>query len=159
MHSEGHAGLTLIIFSFLLMPFGYSQTALILIALATGLSSIPDIDLKWENVKHRGRFHSIGAALIIGIGFGSIFYYGEGLTFGLLGFLAGFGGVISHLIGDLFTYVKFPIFWPISDKERSLGWFRSTEKNEFFLKLGGASLVLYVLVTKGLLQEILSDFI
>lgn len=159
MHSEGHAGLTLIIFSFLLMPFGYSENALILIATATGFSSILDIDLKWRNVKHRGRFHSVGAALIIGVAFGSIFYYGNGLTLGLIGFFGGLGGGISHLVGDLFTHRKFPILWPVSDKERSLGWFRSKENNEFFLGLGCVSLVLYVLVTKGLLQEILSDFI
>lgn len=156
MHSEGHAGLTLIIFSFLMMPFGYSQNALILIVMAAGLSSLPDIDLKWKNVKHRGYSHSIGAALIIGLVFGAIFFYGNGLMFGLLGFLAGFGGTISHLIGDLFTYMKFPIFWPISDRKRSWGWFGSKENNEIFLKLGCLSLVLYVLVTNGFFQEVLS---
>jgi len=66
LHAEGHAGLTLLIFSFLMTPFGFNKITILVIILATGFFSIPDIDLEYK-IKHRGFTHNILFALIVGI--------------------------------------------------------------------------------------------
>lgn len=160
LHSEGHAGLTLILFSFLLMPFGYNENSLILIFLAAALSSLPDLDISWE-IKHRGYTHNVTFGIIVGILFGILFGYQGGWAFGLIGFFGGLGGILSHLLGDLFTYQEFKPLWPFSKNEISFKWFSSKDrgKNRGFLQAGFYSVVLYILVSSGTLQEIMSDFL
>jgi hypothetical protein len=48
VNREGHTGLTLLIFSIVLMPFGANTDDYIVIAIATAFSILPDIDLRLE---------------------------------------------------------------------------------------------------------------
>ncbi|KXB00591.1 hypothetical protein AKJ40_01165, partial [candidate division MSBL1 archaeon SCGC-AAA259M10] len=89
MHWDGHAGLTLIIFSILLAAFGYNLNVLFLLAIALVVSFVPDFDLDSKYFDHRGRSHSGGVAIIVGLVFGSVMFYVKGLTWGLLGFFGG----------------------------------------------------------------------
>lgn len=73
MNHKGHAGLTLLVFSVLMLPFGLSENAIVVIVLAAGLSSLPDIDINLE-MNHRGYTHNILAALVVGIIFGFLFF-------------------------------------------------------------------------------------
>ena len=160
MYARGHAGLTLLIFSLLMLPFGVNDGAIIVIILATGLSSIPDIDLRFE-IKHRGFTHNILFALIVGVGFGTIFYIGSGEPlFSLLGFLSGFGGVGSHLMGDVITQMKFKPLWPFSKKEIALKFCYAGDKkvNNGFMTAGLIAFGVYILVGTGALQDIISGF-
>ncbi|KXA96130.1 hypothetical protein AKJ38_03885 [candidate division MSBL1 archaeon SCGC-AAA259I14] len=130
----------------------------LLIFLAVAVSSVPDLDLDYKYFDHRGKSHSIGAAFIFGVGFGLILFYANEAVWGVLGFLSGFGGFLSHLIGDLFNYDKFPILWPFMGEEKSLKKFKSKEYNRVFLYIGIFCLVLYVLVTQETLQTIIQFF-
>ena len=162
MNHVGHVGLTLLIFSFLALPFGFSENAVILIVLAAGLSSLPDIDIRFE-IKHRTYTHNIFAALIFGIVFGFILFYAGGLLWGIIGFAAAFGGTMSHLLGDIIAGKRLngspweikPL-WPFSDKLVGFGWFYASDKkmNERLMKMGTLAFVFYLLVTTGVLQEI-----
>ncbi|MCD6331030.1 MAG: hypothetical protein J7L80_02380 [Thermoplasmata archaeon] len=52
MHAKGHAGLTLLIFSFLMMPFGSNEVAIVVILSTTAFSSIPDIlGCEWSTLR------------------------------------------------------------------------------------------------------------
>lgn len=161
MGPHGHAGLTLILFSFLMMPFGYSNKAILIIGLSTGISLLPDIDLLcgWS---HRKKTHSLSFALIIGLGIAIIFFcYLQDLIMALAGFIAGFGGVMSHLIGDSITYKSFTPFAPFSKRKIALKYCRSDDKTvNSWLVLGGViAFIFYVLLVTGRLEEIIQKYI
>ncbi len=174
MYSKGHAGLTLGIVSLLMLPFGWNENALIVIGIATALSAIPDVDLKWMKhsfslrdkeyrVKHRGKVtHSLFFALICGLALGSFLYFGNGqlLWFGI-GFAGPFLGVASHLLGDTFTFHAFQPLWPFSDRKYGYGFCGASNKaaNEGLMTLGTILFVLYFTVTSGLLKELTAGFL
>jgi membrane-bound metal-dependent hydrolase YbcI (DUF457 family) len=112
LYAKGHSGLTFFLMSLLMLVFPYSENALIIIVLSASLSILPDLDLKWQrqgvNIQHRGPTHSILAAIIGGICFGALFYYGyRTFLWAGIGFISGFMGIVSHLIGDTFTHHAF----------------------------------------------------
>ncbi len=157
MGPHGHAGLTLILFSFLMMPFGYSFEAILIIILATGISLLPDIDLLcgWS---HRGKTHNLAFAAIIGLSVAIIFFYSmNDLIIALTGFMAGFGGVISHLLGDIITYKSFTPFTPFSKRKIALKYCKSDDKKvNGWLVIGGVlAFVFYLLIVTGHLEEII----
>lgn len=161
MNHKGHAGLTLLIFSVLMLPFGWSKNAILVVVLAAGLSSLPDLDINLE-IKHRGYTHNILAALVVGIIFGFLFFYSTSeILEGIMGFTSGFGGVVCHLLGDALTYMKFKPLWPFSDREVGLGWFESGNKgvNNVMMTAGSLVFVLYILITTGVLEKIISPFV
>lgn len=92
-----------------------------------GLSSLPDLDIKWE-IRHRGKTHTFLAGILFGIAFGIVIWYAYGIVGFLMGFLSGFGGVASHLLGDAFNYRKFKPFLPFSGMEVGFGIFESSNK-------------------------------
>jgi len=106
--------------------------------LMVGLSSLPDLDIQWE-IKHRGITHTFFFGMIVGILFAVLIGYAYGIIGWLMGFVAGFGGTASHLLGDAFTHTPFRPFTPFSDREMgALGLFRSDNKtvNRTMLVLG-----------------------
>lgn len=159
MDHKGHFGLTLLIFSVLMLPFGLSENAIVVIFLAAILSSLPDIDINLR-IKHRKYTHNIFAALVVGIIFGFLFSYSTSdILWGLMGFTSGFGGVICHLLGDAFTHMKFKPLKPFSDREVGFGWFGSGNKrvNDGMMTAGLLVFFLYLLITSGAFEEIISS--
>ena len=149
MHPEGHAGLTLIFFSLLMIPFGLNENTIIIIFLATASSSIPDLDMKWEFFSHRGPTHSLLFAIIMGIFSGILLFFGtrEILWF-FIGFTSGFGGVVSHLIGDLLNPMRFKPLWPFSNRELAFDFCRADDKkmNRRLSTVGGLTFLLYLFI-------------
>jgi len=146
MQAKGHWGLALLILSLFAIPFGISIYIISLIFLTTFLSSLPDIDLKL-GIAHRTITHTILFAIICGIVF--CFIFGtvvKETQWYIFGFLAGFGGVILHLIGDMMTYMKFKPLYPFSSIEVALGWFRADNFfiNHGFFILGWIVFLLYL---------------
>jgi len=142
-----------------MIPFGFSRGAILVIGLAAGLSSIPDIDLKL-GINHRGVTHNIFTALLVGIAFGFLFLYSTSdILKGVIGFVGGFGGIVCHLIGDAFTPMKFKPLRPFSNRESGRGWFKSDNKlaNDGFMILGLLAFVLYFFMTTGALAKILES--
>ena len=116
MLKEGHAGLSLILFSpFLLLIQVFNvdiSYALITCILMVGLSSVPDLDINFE-IKHRGITHTLIFGMVVGIVFSLILGFSFGTSVGwLMGFVAGFGGTASHLLGDTLTYMPFKPLYP-----------------------------------------------
>ena len=134
MKAKGHWGLALIILSLIVIPFGVNIYNISLIFLTSFLSSLPDIDIVIIGMKHRKITHTILFALCTGIIFS--FAFGTVIKFGnwyFIGFIAGFGGVVLHLLGDLMTHMKFKPFYPFSSKEFAFGFFKS---NNFIINYG-----------------------
>jgi len=154
MHARGHVGLTLLLMSLLMTPFGYSDEAAILIVLSAAWSTFPDIDLRL-GIKHRTVTHTLVFALASGIGFGSLFLCAHGgiRWFGLA-FLSGFMGVASHLLGDAFTHHRFKPLRPLSNIEVALRLCSAGNKvvNEGLMVAGGIAFLGYFLITKGQLS-------
>ncbi len=156
MHREGHMGLTMLLFSLAMLPIGYSQDGVVLIVLAGAVSFIPDLDIEY-GIPHRTYTHNILAALILGTIAGVLGgYYGD-LRWGAIGFLALFGGIMSHLLGDAITYMKFKPLWPFSHREVAWGFFKSSDAilNRGFFYAGFGGLILYIMNGTGALQTIL----
>lgn len=157
MYAKGHVGLTLLMLSLLMFPFGGNESTFLLIALASGVSTLPDIDLEWQReglpVHHRGITHSILFAILIGSLLGGLFYYGyESLPWFVTGFMGGFLGIVSHLIGDSFTFHPFKPLWPFSDIEVAFGLCKASDKkvNENLMAIGGFAFIAYALITFGI---------
>jgi len=111
--------------------------------LMVGLSSLPDLDIQWE-IKHRGTTHTFLFGIVVGALFSVLIGYAYGALSWLMGFIAGFGGTVSHLLGDIFTYSSFEPFRPFSDREIAFGWFHSPNKsvNNTVLGLGIFSFII-----------------
>jgi membrane-bound metal-dependent hydrolase YbcI (DUF457 family) len=137
------------------MPFGVNSLSLFVIFLATGLSALPDIDLRFESkyIKHRGKFtHSLFFAIVAGLLFGFLLYSGNrNFMLFLSGFAGGFGGVGCHLIGDSLTYMKFKPFWPFSQREIAFKLCHANDRrvNDGLMGAGTIALILYFLVGAG----------
>jgi len=150
MHPEGHAGLTLIFFSLLMIPFGLNENTIIVIFLATALSSIPDLDVKWGFFRHRGPTHSLLFAIIVGIFFGILLFFGTSdFLWFFIGFISGFGGVVSHLMGDLLNPMHFKPLWPFSNRELAFDFCRADDKimNRRFAMVGAITFIFYLLIS------------
>jgi membrane-bound metal-dependent hydrolase YbcI (DUF457 family) len=144
-----------------MMPLGYSRGALLIIILSTTLSVLPDIDLLigWH---HRGKTHTLSFALLIGLSIAIIFFcYLHELNLALAGFIAGFGGVISHLLGDSITYKSFTPFAPFSKRKIALKYCKSDDKTvNSWLVLGGVIVfIFYLLIVTGRLEDIIQQYI
>jgi len=157
MYAKGHIGLTLLILSLLMLPFGNNQNAILIIILASGISPLPDIGLEWRRrglpVHHRGITHSILFAILIGFLIGGLFYYGHETFLWLgIGFLGGFLGIVSHLIGDSFTFHSFKPLWPFSDIEITFGLCKASDKkvNKNLMTIGVFAFIMYIFITQGL---------
>jgi len=131
LYREGHAGLSFLLFSplmFLFRVLGADMNYVVATCvLMVALSSIPDLDIQFE-IKHRGVTHTLVFGVVIGILFGILMGYSYESMGWLMGFVAGFGGTASHLVGDSFTYSKFQPFRPFSDKEIAFGFFKASNK-------------------------------
>ena len=146
------------IFSLIMLPLGYSNEKVLLILMASMLSFIPDIDVQLE-LRHRTYTHNILAGILVGLGIGTLFYSIRTDYF-FLGFLSGFGGVMSHIMGDIIAGQKpdgspwkLKVLWPFSNREIGLGIVKSSNKevNRGLLYMGIIAFVLYILITQGLL--------
>ena len=156
LKAKGHWGLALLILSLFAMPFGINIYIISLIFLTAFLSSLPDIDLKL-GISHRTITHTILFALFAGtifcIAFGTVTK--ENIWY-IIGFLAGFGGVMLHLLGDLMTYMKFKPLYPFSSKEFAFGWFRANNiiMNHGFFILGWLVFFWYVFQNSEISQSL-----
>ena len=94
---------------------------LIPFAVIVGLSSLPDIDQRFE-IPHRGFTHSLLFSLVIGI----------------IGFLVGFGAIFLHIIGDIMTIQEVEFLWPVGGNiSLELFYADNPIVNYGFLILGG----------------------
>ncbi|MBD3206616.1 hypothetical protein GF319_09785 [Candidatus Bathyarchaeota archaeon] len=162
LYKEGHVGLTFLIMSIIMLPFPYSTNNLIMIVLASAFSALPDIDLEWQRkgypVHHRGITHSILFAIIIGVIFGYVFWLAnKTFLWAGMGFVSGFMAVVSHMVGDTFTYMKFKPFYPFNMKEISYGFCRANNKaaNEGLMTVGTIAFILYILFKEGILFNLI----
>ena len=141
MYREGHAGLSLILFSpfmFLFRLMNIEMNYVLLTCfLMVALSSLPDFDIQWE-IKHRGITHTFLFGIGTGTLFGFLIMYMYGFPGLLMGFIAGFGGTASHLLGDSFTYSPFKPLYPFSDRKVAYGLFKASNQtaNSTMLVLG-----------------------
>lgn len=151
-------GLSLLLYApvlYLLITFDELLLAGVGLVIVAAYASVPDLDFKVPNVKHRGYSHSLIGAVVIAIPVSlatfisytyinllgqeyslSIQYSPE--LMGLYGFVIGYYAVLTHYAGDIVTPSGIPILAPYSKKYYSLGLFYAKNKlaNGFFLVLG-----------------------
>lgn len=145
---RGHGGLSLLLYSplmFLFRGFGVDMNLIILTGfLMVVVSFMPDLDIPARRIRLRIRHRGITHTLLFGVVIGVSFSVMLGLVYGfpgwLMGFEAGFGGIASHLAGDVLTYERPQVkpFYPFSDKEVVFGLFKAsdTTANNTMLALG-----------------------
>jgi membrane-bound metal-dependent hydrolase YbcI (DUF457 family) len=129
---------------FLFRVLGADTNFLVLTGfLMVAVSFLPDLDFVVgviiPQIKHRGITHTFLFGTVVGALFSAVLGCSYGSVGGLAGFVVGFGGTASHLIGDVLTceLPRVKPFYPFSDKELSLGFFKASDK-----KATGAILVL-----------------
>ncbi|MBS3782400.1 MAG: metal-dependent hydrolase [Candidatus Thermoplasmatota archaeon] len=160
MNWKGHAGLSLLISSLLMIPFGLKGIALGFIIITVLFSSLPDSDLVTP-LEHRSLTHNVGFGLIFAAVIGSIIGYLAviyvemitGILVGIMIMLAIAGGVFSHLLGDIIagwrydsTPWKINPLLPFSSKSIGYGIFMATDEkvNYLFLKVGILTFLFYI---------------
>lgn len=123
---------------------------LITCVLMVTLSSLPDLDMEFRvyGIKHRGITHTLLGAIFFGVAFAILIGYAYGSIGWLMGFIAGFGGTVSHLLGDVFTYTSFKPLYPFSKKEVALGYFKASNKtiNNAMLTLGIMTFIISLVI-------------
>lgn len=163
MYREGHLGLALLFYS----PMAYylfngGQTTVFgLGLLGVALwSYAPDFDLVLP-LPHRGPTHTVTAAVAAAVLTAFLsFYIAKGEVIVLTdvfrypypfvtGFLIGFLGVTSHLIGDFLTPAGIRPWWPFSGRNYSLGLLGAENKlaNQVLSFVGGCSVLTAVLLS------------
>lgn len=150
MKKEGHIGLALMLCSpfFLFFNFNIDINYLLGTCLITaGLSFVPDIDLLFA-IDHRGLTHTF----LFGLMFSSIVSLCLGLLVEqkigwVIGFVAGFGAITSHLLGDVLTHMPIKPFYPLSKKEFAFAFFPASSKkaNSTFI-ITGIIVVIFLIV-------------
>lgn len=186
MHREGHIGLGLLMyapFAFVTAYYELYVTCLLGAVAIQYWSHFPDIDITLSFLTHRGITHTFGAAVAAGLVTATA---GVGLLttdvlpatlfasdavgvptvvlVGGYGFLIGFLGVNSHILGDAFTPMGVQPVVPLSDAEFSLSLFRAANEtaNRAFAKAGlyafGGAFVLGIMLRIGVLQDIWTQF-
>ncbi len=145
MHWRGHVGLTLLVLSSLAYVLELrGVNYLVIIALATLLCSLPDIDISLE-IPHRKYTHNVFFGLAVAIGFG----YATKILFNdfNLGFTSMFAAFILHIVGDLMTYQSFKPLAPFQKRSVSYKLFRSSNKvvNDSLAILGSISFIIYLI--------------
>jgi len=152
MHGKGHFGLTLLVLSIAAIPIGLGpdNVMVAIILFASALSGLPDIDLKL-GIKHRGFTHNILFAILVGLGFGALFGYASGWLYGVVGFISGFGAIMTHLLGDVMTFHKFKPFYPFDSREIAYGFFpaNSEKANKGFFTARLIMFFIYLFVASG----------
>lgn len=158
MHYKGHLGLALAVMSLISIPFGFGPNyeIFLIIVFSVGLSSFPDVDLKWR-IPHRKYTHNVLFAFMIGILLGVFFGYSSGLILGLIGFIGGFMGIMLHLLGDLMTKMPFKPLWPFNKKEIALKKFYSNSEtaNDAFFTLGVTMFFIYIVLSSGAFSSLI----
>lgn len=182
MHKEGHIGLGFLVYAPFAFAAAYYELYAACLLGVVGMqywSHFPDIDLHVSFLTHRGITHTFATAIAAGVvtaGTGvallatdvlpATLFTAETVDIsaveivGGLGFLVGFLGVVSHILGDLFTPMGVKPARPLSDAEFSLNLFRAANKtaNRAFSKVGlyavAAAFVLGVMASTGALQEV-----
>lgn len=162
MHREGHIGVGLLLYSpvaFLLVDFGLSEVfALGMVGM--GFWSIaPDVDMRLPT-RHRGPTHTFLAAGVAGVLTAVVAVYlastGTGgggdivlrnsilanLAAAGFGFLIGFYGVVSHLIGDVVTMAGIRPWKPFSNRKHGLRLVLAKNKrvNQGLMTTGGMAM-------------------
>jgi len=150
MLPKGHFGLALLLSSILATPYGFSDFSIFVIGVSVLVSTIPDLDVNWRviGIKHRGKVsHSLFTAIVLGVMFGGLFYYiGVEWFWFNTGFIGGFLGITSHLLGDILTYHSFQPLWPLSQMEISFRLCRANSRivNNTLFFLGGMGLLFFL---------------
>lgn len=147
-------------FLFIFFLFDFAEMGLLFGAIFIFLSFHPDIDMKIQRktsflrndylkniipflenflnlTKHRSITHTVWYALLWGIivAIGSFMIFSPVnllniILFVSLGFIIGFLGIISHLLGDILTPMGIKPFYPVKNKNYSLNKFKA--KNPFY---------------------------
>ena len=137
--AEGHVGLNMALAAPVLAFYPgsvYDAVLWLWFAVFVGVSTWPDLDLKFE-LKHRGFTHTIAGALVFGA-VGALVLGLASPSYAPLGFLGGFFGTLCHVLGDLMTYTKFRPLWPLTSREYGWGLFAAKDEriNRSFRNLG-----------------------
>jgi inner membrane protein len=150
IYKEGHAGLSLLLFAPFVLLFrllGLDLSHVIITGgLMVALSSVPDLDMEYRKygIKHRGITHTLLFGVGVGVLIAVVMAYAFGFPGVFMGFLAGFGGTASHLLGDAFTYSSFRPFRPFSNREVAYRVFKASNR-----KVNGAMLTIGTLAVAG----------
>jgi len=104
------------------------------------VTSLPDIDM-YIGLKHRGVTHSLPFAVAFSVVamLVSLYLFNLNIIDSIMIFSIFLSGFVSHILGDLLTYMKFKVFFPISNKKYGgIGLFKSSDRkvNETILVIG-----------------------
>ncbi|WP_167599523.1 metal-dependent hydrolase [Halorussus marinus] len=168
MHSQGHKGIALLLYSpitYFLLETGRPIFAIGGLVLVLMLSMVPDKDMVIPLLRHRGPTHTIWFAGVVGAvlaGVGIVIQFGldqigiVAVAVPVTGlFIVGFLSIVYHIIGDALNPSGVRPYKPISSHKHALGVTKSGSflGNWFFYILGFvANLVAVALGLQGLLM-------
>jgi len=180
MYREGHHGLNALLYAPIagvVSVFWSVEAAIMGAVIFVGLSSVPDFDRHFDNnmnsnrsdlwtlvpIKHRGFTHTVWFALLMGgvmAVFATALLPNEPTVFvSVFGFVAGFGGIVGHILGDAVTPMGVKPFNPIHSEKYTLNLFTAKNKvaNYGFMIVGG--IVLLGVLGWGMSVEGLGAFV
>ncbi|WP_435180982.1 metal-dependent hydrolase [Halorussus sp. AFM4] len=169
MHKDGHTGAALLLtapLSYWLITYAGLPWGALLLVVASGVASLPDIDQKTPFLDHRGFTHTIWFCLAVSIiaGAGAYLVFLQGATLGsslgidsvratsqavpvsLVVFAGALLSLLSHLLADAITVGNGKMavrpFWPMNYKKLRFGLVKSDSSlNAVLIAAGGLAQV------------------
>lgn len=157
MYRAGHLGVSLLVYApvaMVLLVLGRPDLAILGEVCMLSLATLPDTDHRLPLVSHRGPTHTVGFALLVGLGLGWLGWTVGGQPaavtaseLGVFGFFVGTLAIMAHLLGDVLTPMGITPFWPLWNRRFTLRLTRADNLIANYTLLG-----LGVLVTVGLVM-------
>lgn len=130
MYQLGHYGAALLAYAPLgagVALAGHETTALVGGLACVALSTLPDCDHRLPGLEHRGPTHSLGFAVLVGVGLAGVAAVFVDAPSPLadagvvaFAFVVGTLSIGSHLLADALTPMGVRPFWPVSNRHYTL---------------------------------------
>ena len=165
MHKDGHTGAALLLtapLSYWLVTYAGLLWGVLLLVVASGVASLPDIDQKMPFLYHRGFTHTVwfclAVSIVAGVGTYLVFLQGAALSsslgidpvkattqavpVSLVVFAGALLSLLSHLLADALTVGNGTMavrpFWPMNYKKLRFGLVKSDSSlNAVLIAAGG----------------------
>jgi len=135
VYRAGHLGVSLLVYAPLGVALGLAgRTDLAVLGelVMLSLATVPDSDHRLPFVSHRGPTHTVGFAVLVGLGLGAVGGTVSGQPavvtaseLAVFGFAVGTLAIVAHLLGDLLTPMGITPFWPLWNRTYTLALTRA----------------------------------
>lgn len=166
MFPPGHVGIALLVYApvaYLLILSDRNRKMEVGIAAILLLTLLPDFDILIPGVTHRGLTHSLLAGVVLGVAVGLFGWLSrvsspvERVERAVLGWLLGFLGVVSHIVGDVITPMGIRPYEPMLPAHYTLALVHARNPAANFVLFVAGIAIFHLVVQRALVRSPTSE--